>query len=142
MYAREKVAVQASFPNALSNYFLNIFFLFQYRVDCVLHAAAHKAVAESCRRPLQYYDNNVVGSFNLIRAMDELGIKKFVFSSSSTVYGTPLYLPMDEEHRAGNCTNPYGKTKFMVEEIVKDMCLQDKVKLIQLRTHHIFIGFV
>lgn len=74
-----------------------------------------------------YYHNNVVGSFNLISVMDELGVKKMVFSSSSTVYGTPRYLPMDEAHPAGNCTNPYGKTKFMVEEIVRDMCIKDKV---------------
>ncbi len=74
-----------------------------------------------------YYRNNVIGSYNLIKVMDDLGIKKIVFSSSSTVYGIPQRLPMDENHPAGNCTNPYGKTKFFVEEIIKDMCSKDEV---------------
>ena len=61
--------------------------------------------------------------------MDEVSVKKIVFSSSSTVYGTPSYLPMDEKHPVGTCTNPYGKTKFFVEEMCKDICTKDKVIL-------------
>ncbi len=78
-------------------------------MDCVLHAAALKAVGESCKNPIQYYSNNVIGSINLIQAMDEAQVKKIVFSSTSTVYGDPQYLPMDEKHPVGVCTNPYAK---------------------------------
>ena len=63
--------------------------------------------------------------------MDEVSVKKIVFSSSSTVYGTPNYLPMDENHPVGTCTNPYGKTKFFVEEMCKDLCLKDKVRALR-----------
>ena len=79
-------------------------------------------MGESCREPIKYYSNNVVGSVNLVQAMKELGVNKIVFSSSSTVYGLPEYLPMDESHPVGKCTNPYGKTKFFMEEIIKDIC--------------------
>ena len=92
-------------------------------VDCVMHFAALKAVGESCEQPLKYYKNNVTGSSNLMEIMIEFNVKKIVFSSSATVYGQPLYLPIDEKHPVGNCTNPYGKTKFFMEEIMKDMCV-------------------
>ncbi len=98
----------------------------QYKVDCVLHSAALKAVGESCKVPIRYYNNNIIGSINLIQAMDECGVKKIVFSSTSTVYGDPQYLPMDEKHRAGICTNPYAKTKYIIEELIRDMCTADK----------------
>ena len=90
-------------------------------IDCVLHFAALKAVGESVISPLRYYGNNVTGSANLMEVMMEFGVKKFIFSSSATVYGQPKYLPLDENHPTGNCTNPYGKTKFFMEEIAKDM---------------------
>merc|ERR1712177_196701 len=70
--------------------------------------------------PLKYYGNNVTGSANLMEVMMEFNVKKIVFSSSATVYGQPQYLPVDEKHPTGNCTNPYGKTKFFMEEIMKD----------------------
>lgn len=91
------------------------------RVDCVIHFAALKAVGESCAMPLKYYGNNVTGSANLMEVMMEFGVKKIVFSSSATVYGQPQYLPVDEKHPTGNCTNPYGKTKYFMEEIIKDV---------------------
>jgi len=91
-------------------------------IDCVMHFAALKAVGESCAFPLKYYGNNVTGSANLMEVMMEFSIKKIVFSSSATVYGQPNYLPVDEKHTTGNCTNPYGKTKFFMEEIFKDVC--------------------
>jgi len=90
-------------------------------IDCVIHFAALKAVGESCALPLKYYGNNVTGSANLMEVMMEFGVKRLVFSSSATVYGQPQYLPVDENHPTGNCTNPYGKTKFFMEEIMKDV---------------------
>jgi len=94
--------------------------------DCVIHFAALKAVGESCQMPLKYYKNNGAGSINLLEVMSEFGCKKIVFSSSATVYGDPQYLPIDEKHPVGNCTNPYGKTKFMMEEIMHDVCTSDE----------------
>jgi len=91
------------------------------RIDCVIHFAALKAVGESCALPLKYYGNNVTGSANLMEVMMEFGVTRIVFSSSATVYGQPQYLPVDEKHPTGNCTNPYGKTKFFMEEIIKDV---------------------
>ena len=89
------------------------------RIDCVIHFAALKAVGESCALPLKYYGNNVTGSANLMEVMMEFGVTKIVFPPSATVYGQPQYLPVDEKHPTGNCTNPYGKTKFFMEEIIK-----------------------
>jgi len=91
-------------------------------IECVLHFAALKAVGESCSLPLKYYKNNVIGSANLVEVMMDFNVKNIVFSSSATVYGQPQYLPVDEKHPTGNCTNPYGKTKFFMEEIFKDVC--------------------
>jgi len=96
------------------------------RIDCVIHFAALKAVGESCSQPLKYYGNNVTGSANLMEVMMEFGVKKIVFSSSATVYGQPHYLPVDEKHPTGNCTNPYGKTKYFMEEIIKDVSAADQ----------------
>ena len=61
------------------------------------------------------------------QVMKEFGVYKIVFSSSATVYGQPQYLPLDEKHPVGGCTNPYGKTKYFIEEILKDLCTADKV---------------
>ena len=98
-------------------------------MDCVIHFAALKAVGESCALPLKYYGNNVTGSSNLMEVMMECGVKKIVFSSSATVYGHPEYLPLDESHPTGKCTNPYGKTKYFMEEIMKDVCAANEVRL-------------
>ena len=91
------------------------------KITCVIHFAALKSVGESCSLPLKYYQNNVTGSINLMEVMMEFNVKKIVFSSSATVYGQPQYLPVDEKHQTGNCTNPYGKTKYFMEEIIKDV---------------------
>jgi len=107
--------------DSLRQVFAKSFKTFQ-KVDCVIHLAALKAVGESCKLPLKYYGNNVTGSSNLMEVMMEYGVKKIVFSSSATVYGQPQYLPVDEKHPVGNCTNPYGKTKLFMEEIMKDVC--------------------
>jgi len=91
------------------------------QIDCVIHFAALKAVGESVAQPLKYYGNNVTGSANLMEVMMEFNVNKLVFSSSATVYGQPQYLPVDENHPVGNCTNPYGRTKLFMEEIMKDV---------------------
>jgi UDP-glucose 4-epimerase len=74
-----------------------------------------------------YYGNNVTGSANLMEVMLEHNVKRIVFSSSATVYGDPEYLPVDEKHPTGKCTNPYGKTKYFMEEIIKDNCSANQV---------------
>lgn len=106
----------------------------KYGVNCVAHFAALKAVGESCRLPLQYYQNNVGGTCVLLEAMAAAGIYKFVYSSSATVYGDPQKLPINETHPTGNCTNPYGKSKYFSEEILRDLCASDsKWEVISLR---------
>jgi len=89
------------------------------RPDAVVHMAGLKAVAESAQLPLAYYHNNVQGSITLLRAMDTVGCSRLVFSSSATVYGMPRYLPYNEDHPR-EPVNAYGRTKFFVEEIIRD----------------------
>ena len=92
------------------------------KVDAVIHLAALKAVGESCRIPLRYYENNILSTINLVTAMKEFGVSRFIFSSSATVYGEPEYLPLDENHPTGRkLTNPYGRTKYFIEEMLKDV---------------------
>lgn len=94
----------------------------------VLHLAALKAVGESMEKPLEYFQCNVTGTLNVLNCMRSNNVKNFVFSSSATVYGTPLYLPLDEKHsRNGDeVTNPYGKSKFIVEHMLMDLAKSDK----------------
>lgn len=101
----------------------------QHKIDCVAHFAALKAVGESCRLPLQYYQNNITGTSVLLEVMAENEVFNFVYSSSATVYGDPQFLPLTEDHPAGQCTNPYGKSKYFTEEILKDVCASDKVHI-------------
>ncbi len=89
-------------------------------VDAVIHCAALKAVGESVRMPLAYYHNNITGTLSLLRTMDKCGVKNIVFSSSATVYGDPATIPITEECPKGQCTNPYGWTKSMMEQIMTD----------------------
>ena len=91
-------------------------------VDAVIHFAGLKAVGESVHKPIEYYDNNVHGTLVLLEAMRETGVKRLIFSSSSTVYGTPETLPLTEETPTGKATNPYGRTKLHIEEILADVC--------------------
>lgn len=92
--------------------------------DAVLHFAALKAVGESCERPLDYFDNNITGTLNLLRAMQEAGTQRLVFSSSATVYGDPDRVPVTEDAPL-RVTNPYGRTKLVMEQLIADLCAAD-----------------
>uniref|UniRef100_A0A1L8E3I8 UDP-glucose 4-epimerase n=2 Tax=Nyssomyia neivai TaxID=330878 RepID=A0A1L8E3I8_9DIPT len=98
----------------------------KHKIDCVAHFAALKAVGESCKYPLQYYQNNITGTSVLLEVMAQAGCYNFVYSSSATVYGEPEFLPLTEAHPTGKCTSPYGKSKYFTEEILKDLCESDK----------------
>ena len=95
-----------------------------HKFDAVIHFAAFKAVGESCRLPLKYYENNISGTVNLLQVMEKFGVKKIIFSSSATVYGTPEKLPLDENCHLST-TNPYGATKLMMENIMTDVWKAD-----------------
>lgn len=97
----------------------------QTKPDVVIHFAGLKAVGESCEKPLTYYDNNVNGTVVLLKAMREAGVFNLLFSSSCTVYGTPQKLPITEDHPVGGVTNPYGRTKLIIEKILQDVCAAD-----------------
>ena len=90
----------------------------------VVHVAALKAVGESCERPLDYFDNNITGTLNLLQAMRAAGVKRIVFSSSATVYGDPDRVPVAED-AALRVTNPYGRTKLVMEQLIGDLCESD-----------------
>jgi len=91
----------------------------EFRPDAVIHLAGLKSVGESDRRPLEYYSQNVVGSIELLKAMQRHHCRKIVFSSSATVYGEARYLPCDEEHPTLPL-KPYGRTKYFIEQIIRD----------------------
>ena len=95
-------------------------------IDAVIHFAAYKAVGESVAKPLDYYENNIGGAMTILQAMKKHGVKNFVFSSSATVYGDPETVPCTEETPANGATNPYGWTKVMQEQILRDLCNADK----------------
>lgn len=95
-----------------------------YKIDAVLHFAGLKAVGESVKEPLMYYENNVGGTISLLQAMKHCQVKTIVFSSSATVYGTPQYLPLDEKHPT-NPESPYGQTKLQIEQILSDLAKSD-----------------
>lgn len=101
---------------ALEEVFLN------NQIDAVIHFAGLKAVGESVAKPLEYYENNIDSTLCLLKVMQKFSVKKLIFSSSATVYGTPLELPLLETSRVGvGITNPYGQTKFMIEQILSDL---------------------
>lgn len=93
--------------------------------DAVIHFAGLKAVGESVQKPLMYYENNIGGTLNLLKSMGENGCKNIIFSSSATVYGTPAFVPITEKCPKGTCTNPYGWTKSMIEQIMTDVHTAD-----------------
>jgi UDP-glucose 4-epimerase len=97
-----------------------------HEFEAVLHFAGLKAVSESVLNPLQYYTNNVNGTLNLLEIMSKNNVKKLVFSSSATVYGNPLELPLRELSPKGVITNPYGRSKLMIEEMLNDLQNSDK----------------
>lgn len=95
------------------------------KLDAVIHFAGLKAVGESVQKPLEYYHNNLEGTLNLLRLMREYGVKKLVFSSSATVYGMNNPVPFREDMPIGGTTNPYGTTKFFIEQILRDLAFAD-----------------
>ena len=101
--------------NALETVFANNHF------DAVIHFAGLKAVGESIEKPLEYYENNMNGTFVLLDTMRRYNCKNIIFSSSATVYGDPAVIPITEDCPKGNCTNPYGQTKSMLEQVLMDV---------------------
>ena len=97
----------------------------KHRIDCVIHFAGLKAVGESVAMPLEYYDNNLFSTVTLCEVMRDHGVKNIVFSSSATVYSGDNEMPLIEASRTGMCTNPYGWTKYMSEQILRDTAKSD-----------------
>lgn len=94
-------------------------------IEAVMNFAGYKAVGESVQKPLEYYENNMSGAVVLLQTMRKYGVKKFVFSSSATVYGDPEEIPITEDCKTGGTTNPYGTTKLFIEQILKDLYKSD-----------------
>ena len=97
----------------------------EQKIDAVIHFAGLKAVGESVAKPLEYYHNNMTGTFNLCDVMRNHGVKNLIFSSSATVYGDPAFVPITEECPKGEITNPYGRTKGMLEQVLTDLHTAD-----------------
>lgn len=95
------------------------------KIEAVLNFAGYKAVGESVKKPIEYYTNNISGCLVLLDIMRKYGCKKFIFSSSATVYGDPEIIPLTEECKIGGTTNPYGTTKLFIEQILKDLYVSD-----------------
>ena len=95
-------------------------------IGCVIHFAGLKAVGESVAQPWRYYDNNLNSTLVLTKVMADVGVKKIIFSSSATVYSGDNEMPLRETSKTGNCTNPYGWTKYMTEQILSGMATADK----------------
>ena len=97
----------------------------EHVIECAIHFAGLKAVGESVAKPLEYYENNLGSTMTLCRVMSKRGVKKIVFSSSATVYSGDNEMPLRENSKTGNCTNPYGWTKYMGEQILRDLTVAD-----------------
>lgn len=97
-----------------------------HNIDAVIHFAGLKAVGESVQKPWEYYENNIAGTLTLVDVMRKHGVKNIIFSSSATVYGNPAFIPITEECPKGECTNPYGWTKSMLEQILGDIQKADQ----------------
>ncbi len=97
----------------------------EHNIDAAIHFAGLKAVGESVQKPLEYYENNVYGTLTLCKAMRKHSVKNLVFSSSATVYGDPVTLPLCEDMETGHPTNPYGMSKLMVEHVLSDLYASD-----------------
>ncbi|MCE7598072.1 UDP-glucose 4-epimerase GalE [Vibrio fluvialis] len=97
----------------------------KHDVQAVIHFAGLKAVGESVSKPIEYYDNNVNGTLVLVRSMRNAGVKSLVFSSSATVYGDPKIVPITETSPTGATTNPYGRSKYMVEQCLSDLVVAE-----------------
>lgn len=94
-------------------------------IEAVMNFAGYKAVGESVQKPIEYYTNNISGCLVLLDTMRKYGVKKFIFSSSATVYGDPEVIPITEKCKTGGTTNPYGTTKLFIEQILKDAYISD-----------------
>ena len=105
----------------------------QYKIDAIIHFAAYAYVNESVENPLKYYENNLLGMINLLKAVEKTSTNKFIFSSSCTVYGQPDSLPIKEDAPIKHTPSPYGKTKQMGEEILSDFVKASKLNAIALR---------
>lgn len=104
------------------------------KIDVLIHCAALKSVGESVSKPLEYYHNNLTGTLTTLEAMKEVGCKNLIFSSSATVYGNPKSVPITEDFPKGECTNPYGWSKSMMEQIMIDLQKSDpEWKIVLLR---------
>ena len=95
------------------------------KIDAVMNFAGFKAVGESVQKPIEYYTNNISGALVLLDTMKKYNVKKFIFSSSATVYGDPEIIPITEQCKTGGTTNPYGTTKLFIEQILKDIYISD-----------------
>lgn len=104
--------------------FLNNFFK-KNNIDCVVHCAGLKAVAESISKPFEYYQNNLNGTLNLISSMNKYSVKKIIFSSSATVYDSNQKMPLNELSRIGKGQNPYARTKIIIENLLQDLFSSD-----------------
>lgn len=100
------------------------FIFSEHQIDAVIHFAGYKAVGESVSKPLSYYHNNITGTIHLCEAMKKYGVKNLVFSSSATVYGDPETVPIKEDFPL-SATNPYGRTKLFIEEMLRDLHVAD-----------------
>lgn len=108
-------------------------------IESVIHFAGYKAVGESCEKPLMYFDNNFISTIKLLEVCEKFGVKKFVFSSSATVYGVPETVPL-EEGMPLSCTNPYGRTKLVIEDMLRDIYKADNSMSIMLLRYFNPIG--
>ena len=95
------------------------------KIEAVMNFAGYKSVGESVKKPIEYYTNNISGCLVLLDTMRKYNVKKFIFSSSATVYGEPERIPLTEDCKTGGTTNPYGTTKLFIEQILKDIYASD-----------------
>ena len=110
------------------------------KIEAVIHFAGYKAVGESVAKPLMYYQNNIQSAITVLQVMQKMGVRNFVFSSSATVYGVPETVPIREDFPVGAATNPYGATKVMNEQILKDLCKADPTMNVALLRYFNPIG--
>lgn len=122
---QEKLPITFYYGDCRDGMFLDAVFK-EHEIDAVIHFAGLKAVGESVEKPLDYYDNNLGSTLVLLNVMKDHGVKKLIFSSSATVYDQDNKMPLDENAKTGNCTNPYGWTKYMIEQILKGVATSDK----------------
>lgn len=122
---QEKLPITFYYGDCRDGMFLDAVFK-EHEIDAVIHFAGLKAVGESVEKPLEYYDNNLGSTLVLLNVMKDHGVKKLIFSSSATVYDQDNTMPLDENAKTGNCTNPYGWTKYMIEQILKGVANADK----------------